>query len=357
MVLDQVVGQERVKAFLTAALQSGRVPHALLFHGPQGVGKHAAALAMAQALVCREDPVGCSTCTQCRRAARLIHPDVTAIFPAPKSMNDSDERAILDQWATDPYRRTDPWPAATISIERIRAIRLGSSMRSFEGGARVTLIADADRMRPEAANALLKILEEPPGNSYFILITDRPNALLPTILSRCQQVRFSPLPEAVIASGLVSRRDLAETEAENVARLACGSFRRALELLDEDIGARRDKAVDLLRCSFRKEYDQVVYVERLLEEEDANSLRELLMLATLWLRDAMVWQALGGEAASLANQDVLDRLQRFVDAVPQVDYDAAVSEIEGALMWMGRNVHLKLILIVLLRRLRACFRR
>ena len=357
MVLDRVVGQDRIKGFLTAALRSGRVPHALLFHGPQGVGKHAAALAMAQAFLCRQDPLGCGECSRCRRAAAFIHPDLKAIFPAPKNLNEKDERAILDQWSSDPYCRHDPWSSATISIERIRGLRHDAGMRSFEGGASVILIAQADRMRPEAANALLKILEEPPANTFFVLLSDRPNVLLPTVVSRCQQVRFDPLPEAVMASALVAERSLGQPQAQIVARLACGSFRRALELLEEDIQARRERAVELLRQSLRNEYDQVEYVEQLLETEDPNSLRELLVLVTLWLRDAMLWQALGEGATGLANEDSLDMLQRFVEALPGIDYDRAVREVEQSLAWMGRNVHQKLILLVLLRRLRACLRR
>jgi DNA polymerase-3 subunit delta' len=357
MVLDQVVGQDRIKSFLRAALQSRRVPHALLFHGPEGVGKHAAALAMAQALLCDQDPLGCGDCAQCRRVARFTHPDVTGIFPAPKNISEKDERSILDQWSSDPYRRQDPWPSATISIERIRTIRYDAGMKSFEGGARVTLVADADRMRPEAANALLKILEEPPPRTYFILISSRPNALLPTIVSRCQQVRFDPLPETVIAPALMSRCGLEESRANSIARLACGSFRRALEMLDEDIQARRDRAVELLRQSLRDEYEQVEYVEKLVEAEDLDSLRELLIFVTLWLRDAMLLQTLGEKASGLANEDTLDTLQRFVEALPQIDYEGAVHEVEQSLAWLGRNVHMKLVLMVLLRRLRACFRR
>jgi DNA polymerase-3 subunit delta' len=208
---------------LTRALSAGRVHHAYRFEGPPGVGKEIAAFALAQSLVCvKEGPLGCGACSACQRAVRLaeedphvpMHPDVVllgrGLYPA----------AVLG---------TSTRETTGIGVEQVRRLvlsRVGFS--PHEGHALVFIVRDAEELTPQAANALLKTLEEPPKSTHFVLITSRPSRLLDTIRSRTLSVRFGPLPEQVLESILEG-----QGKSKDHARDAEGSAETALALADE----------------------------------------------------------------------------------------------------------------------------
>ncbi len=214
---------------LVRALRTGRIHHAYRFEGAPGIGKEMAALALAQSLVCeRGGPLGCGECSACRRAARLadedphvpLHPDVVllgrGLYPA----------AALGT----PSRET-----VAIGVEQVRRLvlsRIGFS--PHEGRAMVFIVRDAEELTPQAANALLKTLEEPPDRAHFVLLTSRPNRLLDTIRSRTISVRFGPLPDAVVETILEQHGKRREH-----ARLAGGSAEAALALADEETARAR----------------------------------------------------------------------------------------------------------------------
>ncbi len=361
MAFDLVIGQEGPKRVLERALARGRVAHAYLFWGPEGVGKEAMALALAQALLCQtEGAYGCGTCASCRKVATLNHADVRFVFPAPPKVDVEREREILDSVAREPYGRLRPWSNPVISIERIRALRFDSGLKSFEGRGRVVIIAEAEAMRAEAANALLKLLEEPPPATTFILTTTMVQGLLPTIVSRCQLVRFSLLPQEQIQEALVQRRHVPVDQARLVAGLACGSYRKAIEWLEGEVNQRRDEAVELLRVAIRADHDHVLYAEQLRQQADKNLVKEYLRVILGILHDALVLTTLGqGEEASrlLVNFDRLEWLKRFVGAFEHIDFEAATSAVEEALAAIDRNLEVSLVLIVLFQHLRKALRR
>jgi len=233
--LANLRAQDAPAETIRRALRTGRVHHAYMFEGPDGVGKELAAFALAQALVCEKaGPEACGACSACVRAlpdpktTRPKHPDVVVL-----------ERALYEPAAIG--RRTPE--NQDLSIDQVRTLVLAhAQFPPHEGRARVFVVRRAEEMSTPAANALLKTLEEPIQKMHFILLTSQPDALLPTILSRVQRVRFAPLPEALVVELLVARGVTKET-AERVAPLAGGSMEIALSLCDEEETEAREAFV------------------------------------------------------------------------------------------------------------------
>jgi DNA polymerase-3 subunit delta' len=211
--LAEIRGQGIAIERLRSALRAGRLGHAWVFAGPSGVGKRATAFALARALLCQTLPgEGCGRCPECHLVAAGSHPDLFV---------EDLERARRDR------------PTATqLSIEQIRRLRTKLAGRPVRGGRKVGIIEPADRSSPDAQNALLKTLEEPPGAATLVLVASNARALVPTILSRCQTLRFAPLASGIIAEILVADGIDAEL-AGKAARLAGGSLDRARILADE----------------------------------------------------------------------------------------------------------------------------
>ncbi len=227
MPFSKVLGQESAVATLERALAIGRVHHAYRFEGPPGVGKELAAFALAQALVC-ERGGGCGECSPCRRAVTLsaddprvpLHPDVVLLGRGLY-------RGLLGGSSSE---------ATGISVEQVRRIVLARiGFPPHEGRALVFIVREADEITQQAANALLKTLEEPHERTHFVLLTSRPRRLLDTIRSRTLPVRFAPLADRVVAS-LLEARGL----DPSVAPLAQGSASLALELADPEAKQERD---------------------------------------------------------------------------------------------------------------------
>ena len=220
MPFRALVGHRRLLGLLSRSIAGASLPPSLIFSGPEGVGKRAAALAVAQALNC-PSPVAesesglvldaCGSCPACGRIARGTHPDVQTIAPG---------------------------ESGSIKIEQVREAIAGAAYRPFEGRRRVFLVEEADALVPAAQNALLKTLEEPRPGSVFILIAAKADTLLATVRSRCSRLRFGPLTAGEVASVLVRDRGYGEREARAVAALADGSVSRALESARRNTRAR-----------------------------------------------------------------------------------------------------------------------
>jgi DNA polymerase III subunit delta' len=243
MGFERILGQAAATETLERALRTGKVHHAYRFEGPSGVGKEMAAFAFAQALVCTTPPPegyvhrACGKCSACTRAITFstepplvpLHPDVVLI-----------ERGI---YSPEALHRSRP-ELQDISVDQIRRLVLErAGFPPHEGRARVYIVRRADELSLGAANALLKTLEEPGANTYFILLTARGNELLPTILSRTLVVRFGPLAESIVRAIIESKGTLSEA-AKMAAELSGGSVEAALALADPEATGERRAFVD-----------------------------------------------------------------------------------------------------------------
>ncbi|HPC01289.1 MAG TPA: DNA polymerase III subunit delta' [Syntrophales bacterium] len=262
-------GHDGPIALLKRAVAKGRVAHAYLFCGMDGIGKKKVATAFARALLCRDarDGEGCGVCGTCLKIERACHPDVLTLAPE----------------------------GAFIKIGEIRGLMEMMALHPLEGPRRVVIVDEADRMNPPAANALLKTLEEPTAANTLILVTSRPLQLPPTILSRCQRLTFSPLAAAEVALHLREEAGLDGETAAFLAAAAGGSIRHALLLHKEGYLKRCEEIVLCAADETRPRPLRVLSLISLLGRERDN-LAEALGILKVFFRDALVLAALGPEA-------------------------------------------------------------
>ena len=249
MRFRDIIGQEDVKRQLRLSVQNGRIPHAQLFAGKQGVGKLSTAIAYAQYLNCpnRTDDDSCGECPTCKQFERLQHPDLHFAFPIVKDektkkevcddyMNDFRSLILQQQYisAADWYQKMEAENKQALIYEKESSEILRKlSLKAFGQGYKVMIIWQPEKMNDVCSNKLLKLIEEPPEKTVLILVSEYPERLLSTIISRTQLIRFNPLSETQIATALTTQGYEAPA-AQDIAHLAQGSYYTALQLMGEN---------------------------------------------------------------------------------------------------------------------------
>jgi DNA polymerase-3 subunit delta' len=302
-MLDHLLGNQRAKETIGRMLKAGRVPGGLLFAGEDGVGKKLFALELAKALNCRAR-VGVEACDKCPACQRIMR------WTLPAADDRDAHKKII--WSEHPdVGMARPYGRA-ILVDQMRDLEREANFRPFEGSARVFLIEDADKLNDASSNALLKTLEEPPVTSHLILITARPAALLPTIRSRCQVIRFAPLAAKEIEEHLSRTKKLSQKDARVLARVAQGSIGRALNADLENYRARREAMLAVLnalvltgdRARLLRAAEEMNDAKRKDEYEPRLDVLEIL------IRD--VWAlALGAPAEQIVNEDLRAQLSQI----------------------------------------------
>ncbi len=286
--------------FLKQLLKKDAVPHALLFSGMAGTGKFAAAKEFAKALNCLDpqDYDSCGVCRECHKLDEGLHPDLVYVGSG---------------------------DGVSIKIEQVRELRKRFRFRPFEGKFRVVIIQEAQKLLEAAANALLKMLEEPPKGNVFILLTPEPQMLLPTIVSRCCQVRFQPFEDEVVAQYLAREGGLPRDDAARIARLAAGSIEKARWLTEEDKVASWKEVVARL-----ENLDTLSILDFFPMVSDWAKNRETaerdLEFIRLWVRDLILFRLawdyplsfeLNGRTKEAARTLPPERLFQLYDSVEQ----------------------------------------
>lgn len=270
MFFKDIVGQEQIKAKLIQEVAENRIPHAQLFYGKEGTGKLALAIAYAQYLCCsnKQGNDSCGVCLSCVKFSKLAHPDLHFIYPVIK--NNLSE-AYLPEWRkivlNNPYFSIDHWlqeinaenSQATIYSKESDDISQKLSLKSSEGSYKITIIWLPERMQIPCANKLLKLLEEPPQQTVFLLVTENADMLLPTIISRTQRVNIPKLSEQEIALNLQQQYSLSPADSQNIAHIADGNYIKALEAihLDEENRQFFDLFVTLMRLSYLRKIKEM----------------------------------------------------------------------------------------------------
>ncbi|MBI2322201.1 MAG: DNA polymerase III subunit delta' [Chloroflexi bacterium] len=273
-----IIGHDAIARQLERAAERGRLAPAYLFAGPPGVGKTTLALALAQTALCTapHDARPCGACRACRQIERRNHPDLMLIEAG---------RSLGEQDAT-------PTRARVIPIERIRVARQAAALSPLEGQARFFLLRNAEDMRPEAADALLKTLEEPPPRSHFLLTVLDPSLLAPTLVSRCQRLALRPVPLPEVAAALRAHAALPPEEVDRLAHLAQGRVGWALQAATSErfrtqYEAMRERLIGLCHAG---DHDRLAYATELAEryERDRRALDEPLRVWATWWRDVLL---------------------------------------------------------------------
>ena len=353
MYWDSIIGQEKVIKLLQRSIESRHVAHAYLFHGVDGCGKRAVAFAFAQALQCGGDDR--------IHTMGLHHPDIEILIPEPNDAKAKDVANRISMMSKDPYAAVDFIRAPTLgtkknepktlkrafySVEQInQRLRKKMVLRPSHGKYRIAIITDVDTIREEAANAFLKLLEEPGPDTLFILTTCRKDTLLPTILSRCQHVAFKNLPANVIAQALQKHKGVATDLANLAANMSNGSYTHALELTQsEELRTNRERVLTFLRLAFQGKIGKQADLINEIRASGRDGIRNTLQLLLGWVRDVILYRTMGDDAL-VANQDQIQEMSTFNRNLQNADLHAMSRLIEEALFLTESNVNTNLLLI------------
>ena len=313
MSFKEIFGHEKAIAMLQRTVAGGRVPHAYLFSGIEGVGKALIARQFAKALNCLEGGAdACDRCISCAKIDRNRHPDLIGVQAE----------------------------GQFIRIKEIREIQNQMRFSPLEGRFRVFMLNEADRMNSAAANALLKTLEEPAARNVLILLTSRPHALPATILSRCQRLRFDPIPTQTVAGFLMEMAAVAPAEASVLAASSGGSIGRALEMNKGAYVAMKNVIIDRF-CDLKDPLDFFPFLSDFGADKD-EALERLDILLT-WHRDLLYCRE-GGDVEPLIHRDRLDLLRDRCGKLSAEDIMGNIRAIQRTRKALARNANRQLAL-------------
>ena len=320
----KTIGQEKAIALLKHALMADNTAHAYLLTGPAHVGKLTLALDLAKALNCPENDPPCGNCSSCQRIAGGKHADVI--------LTDLDS----------PARTTEPGTRSKISINDIKEIERSASLFPYEGIYKVFIINGAENMSREAANSLLKILEEPPEKVVFILTSADESLLLPTVISRCQRIELTPLPVPEIERILLEQQGMAGDKARLISRLSGGCPGWALSAsIDEEYLRERDerlsRIIPLLSATWEDRFDYAAQFEN-----NRKKAEDTLYTWLVWWRDVMLVRS--GCMEFVTNIDRTTILEEWAHAMGLQEISNFIDHIELSLEALSRNANIRLLL-------------
>lgn len=370
-------GHSALRSRLAASLRAGRAAHACLFSGPSGIGKTAVALEYARMLLC--DKTGgkpCEACPQCEASRTLHHPDLHLVFPYPPGaikvrkssdeMDEMDDSGIADKisdlitaLAADPFTPTqvdtgDGKGTArskllnhSVRLPQIRGLLRKVSRRAYQAQRKIYVIFHAESMNVQAQNALLKALEEPPPDGYFLLVAENDQDMLPTIRSRCQLIHLGKLEANVIASAL--ELDGVPAEQANIAsKLANGSFLRARELATQELSELQADVINYLAESARCNPIDLPNTVQKVQERLYSTDRSYFDFLNLFFRDAALYGALQGNSTdNLVFGALEDRIAGVVKAYPHADFDALMNVVDKSAEYISLGYTPDLVLYAL----------
>ncbi|UGS23691.1 DNA polymerase III subunit [Flavobacterium channae] len=368
MLFKEILGQEHIKNHLTKSAEAGRIPHAQLFVGPEGSGTLPLAIAYAQYILCGNmggENVGENTACNLK-FEHFSHPDLHFVFPV-ASTDSVKSHAVSDNFMSEwrqfltetPYGSLFDWlknlgiqnKQGLIGVDEATEINKKLSLKAYEGGYKVMIIWMADKMNGASANKLLKLLEEPPAKTVFILITENTSDLLQTILSRCQVLDFIGLSESVIADALVSRENCDPSLAKKIAHQSEGNYNKALHILhkEEDEFPFDEWFVDWVRSAFRAKGNAAAINDLIAWSENIaatgrETQKQFLHYCIHFFRQALLLNYQAHDLVFLETNVPKFELEKFAPFVNGANITDIYKELEDAIYHIERNGNSKIIL-------------
>jgi DNA polymerase-3 subunit delta' len=369
MLFKDILGQDHIKNYLITTANAGRIPHAQLFIGPEGSGTLPMAMAYAQYILCNnsdgENTTGNSACNL--KFDHISHPDMHFVYPITSTDEVKGDSVVstnfLDQWRgfvkENPYGSLFDWykkleipkKQGIISVKESAAINKNLSLKAYEGGYKVMIIWMADKMRTDAANKLLKLLEEPPEKTIFILISESIDDLLQTIISRCQVVDFLALPEQVITDALIATHKVEANLAKKIAHQCEGNYNKALHLLhkDDDDSVFEEWFINWVRAAFKAKGNASVIADLIswsttIAKEGRETQKNFLQFCIQFFRQALLLNYKATDLVYLEPNFENFKLEKFAPFVHGNNIIDIFKELENAMYHIERNGNSNIIL-------------
>ncbi|MFM7856869.1 MAG: ATP-binding protein [Flammeovirgaceae bacterium] len=362
MTFSSIPGLSEIKSTLIKAVQANHIAHAQLFAGQPGALNLPLALAYVTYLHCqnKKDNDACGTCPACSKSLKFIHPDTSFVFPFSNVKNDKDEdrfkAEIVKTWRSflleQPFGDLGNWISyyggedkqALISREESREIIKTLSLKPFESPFKIMIIWQPEWMHPSAANGILKILEEPPANTFFILISNATEKLLPTILSRTQIVLVPMLTDDELGNYLAEKGYPDEGRTREAIRMAEGDINFALKRMELEEDSFQDRFVEWMRSCHKKDYVSLVAIAEGFHELDKLGQRGFLHYSNGLMRETLLY-SVGAKAISRARGSEADFLQNFNKVMSVEKVDKACNLLNEASYHVERNGSAKMIFL------------
>ncbi|MCD6337242.1 MAG: hypothetical protein J7M01_03295 [Candidatus Marinimicrobia bacterium] len=370
-MIYELIGQQAIVKRFQGLIGSRRFGSAYLFAGPEGAGKVSMALNLSSLLLCEAPQEGnaCGVCASCIKMRHLNHPNLHLIHATPtpktkdpknsdpfKGLTEADFSAIKDEreaLTRDPYRGINIPGANQILISSIRHIKKELSMKPAEDGRQVVLVLQIEKANIQALNSLLKILEEPPARTTFILTTGSLDMIPATIRSRCQIVKFNPVPDTQLKEYLITK-GLDDSTAQRIARLSAGNVQHAKTLMEADFSEVDTKILDFWRIMMggkvserwvtTADITQLIESYTALAKSDHAEFRNILRFMVFWLRDAQLLASTPEANEQLINTHLIKELNNFVKFYPRFPYFEMIRKIEATLRDSEYNMYMPVLL-------------
>ncbi|HET7361080.1 MAG TPA: DNA polymerase III subunit delta' [Salinimicrobium sp.] len=368
MLFSEVLGLPHVKNHLVTTANKGRIPHAQLFVGPAGSGTLPMAIAYAQYILCGntegENTSGNKDCNL--KFNHLSHPDLHFAFPVAaneKIKKHPVSSLFLEEWRKfvldNPYGSLFDWyqnlgienKQGQIGVEEAQGIVKSLSLKSFEGGFKVMIIWMADKMNTASANKLLKLIEEPPNQTLFLLITEEEGNIIQTIRSRCQILHFPPLAESDIAKGLMERENCEKSQALTIAHRANGNFNAALHILNKNEGDElfEEWFITWVRTAFKAKGNKaairaLISWSETIAATGRETQKKFLLFCLDFFRQALLLNYKAKDLVFMQTQTAGFSLEKFAPFVHGNNIVPINNEVQDAIYHIERNGNSKLIL-------------
>ncbi len=360
MQFKDVVSQQKIKNILVQEAKNDRISHAQLFLGEEGCGKLPLALAFAQYLLCEAptDSDSCGSCPSCIKVSHLTHPDVHFVFPVVKSAADKvtisdDRRELWNKFLLqNPYFNLNMWQNYTgdmsknaqIGVQESRSIIKKLSLKSYSGKYKIMVLWLPEKMNNSAANKLLKILEEPPENTLFFLVSEAIDTILPTIISRTQIIKIPNLKIDEVKNYLLENNTTDTATIESIAVLTQGNLVEAMSMTNGDLPDSNyfNSFVALMRAAYTIDAMALMDMAENLAAYDRENQKNFLKYGLHMFRESLIYNYLGAEKVNVKNEErtFLNKFARFIN---NQNITPLMNEFDQSIYHIDRNANAKLL--------------